>query len=97
MTKEDLKKQIELLVKDDERNQQTIINQRQEIERLNNIIKEVEKRLEQGIEDNKKEYNLKSQMAVFVLRDTLELIEELIGSNKENVWITNKIILWIRL
>ena len=54
-----------------------------EIERLNNIIKEVEKRLEQGIEDNKKEYNLKSQMAVFVLRDTLELIEELKGSDKE--------------
>ena len=82
MTKEDLKKQIELLVKDDEISQQTIINQRQEIERLNNIIKEVEKRLEQGIEDNKKEYNLKSQMAVFVLRDTLELIEELKGSDK---------------
>ena len=54
-----------------------------EIERLNNIINELEKRLEQGIEDNKKEYNLKSQMAVFVLRDTLELIEELKGSDKE--------------
>lgn len=41
MSKEDLKKQIELLVKDDESNQQTIINQRQQIERLENIIKEV--------------------------------------------------------
>ena len=53
-----------------------------EIERLNNIINELEKRLEQAIEDNKKEYSLKSQMAVFVLRDTLELIEELKGSDK---------------
>ena len=52
----------------------------EEVERLNNIINELEKRLEQGIEDNKKEYSLKSQMAVFVLRDTLELIEELKGS-----------------
>ena len=39
---EDLKKQIELLVKDDESSQQTIINQRQEIERLDNIINELE-------------------------------------------------------
>ena len=54
-----------------------------EIERLNNIINELEKRLEQGIEDNKKEYNLKSQMAVFVLRNTLELIEELKGSDND--------------
>lgn len=38
---EDLEKQIELLVKDDESSQQTIINQKQEIERLQNIIKEV--------------------------------------------------------
>ena len=54
------------------------INDREdEIERLNNIIKELEKRLKEGIEDNKKEYSLKSQMAVFVLRDTLELIEDL--------------------
>ena len=52
----------------------------EQIERLNNIINELEKRLEQAIEDNKKEYSLKSQMAVFVLRDTLELIEELKGS-----------------
>lgn len=50
---------------------------------LNNIINELEKRLEEGIEDNKKEYSLKSQMAVFVLRDVLELIEELKGSDKE--------------
>ena len=56
---------------------------KKENERLNNIINELEKRLEQGIEDNKKEYSLKSQMAVFVLRDTLELIEELKGSDKE--------------
>ena len=55
---------------------------KKENERLNNIINELEKRLEQGIEDNKKEYSLKSQMAVFVLRDTLELIEELKGSDK---------------
>lgn len=48
-----------------------------------NIISELEKRLEVAIEDNKKEYSLKSQMAVFVLRDTLELIEELKGSDKE--------------
>lgn len=40
MSKEDLEKQIELLVKDDEISQQTIINQRQEIERLKSIIKE---------------------------------------------------------
>ena len=51
-----------------------------EIERLNNIIIELEKRLEVAIEDNKKEYSLKSQMAVFVLRDVIELIEELKGS-----------------
>ena len=61
----------------------TIVKQMKEIERLNNIINELEKRLEQGIEDNIKEYSLKSQMAVFVLRDTLELIEELKGSDKE--------------
>ena len=38
MNKEELKKQIELLVKDDEKSQETIIKQSQEIERLNNII-----------------------------------------------------------
>ncbi len=38
---EDLKKQIELLVKDDEISQQTIINQRQEIEKLDNIIMKI--------------------------------------------------------
>ena len=43
MSKEDLEKQIELLVKDDEISQQTIIKQSEEIERLNNIINELEK------------------------------------------------------
>lgn len=47
MSKEDLKKQIELLVKDDESNQQTIINQRQQIERLENIIKEAREYIEE--------------------------------------------------
>ena len=61
----------------------TIAELHKEIDRLNNIINELEKRLEQGIEDNKKEYSLHSQMAVSVLRDTLELIEELKGSDKE--------------
>ena len=41
MNIEELTKQIELLVKDDEKSQETIIKQSQEIERLNNIIKEV--------------------------------------------------------
>lgn len=40
MSKEDLKKQIELLVRDDESNQQTIIKQSEEIERLKNINEE---------------------------------------------------------
>ena len=43
MSKEELKKQIELLVKDDEKSQETIIKQSQEIERLNNIIKQYDK------------------------------------------------------
>ena len=47
MSKEDLKKQIELLVRDDESNQQTIIKQSEEIERLNNIINEVSKELKE--------------------------------------------------
>ena len=47
MTKEDLKNQIELLVKDDESSQQTIINQRQEIERLNKQIEEYQKALDE--------------------------------------------------
>lgn len=38
---EDLKKQIELLVKDDESSQQTIINQKQEIDKLDNIIMKI--------------------------------------------------------
>ena len=46
-------------------------------EEMKSIINELEKRIEEGIEDNKKEYSLKSQMAVFVLRDILELIEDL--------------------
>jgi len=46
VNEEDLQKQIELLVKDDERSQQTIINQRQEIERLNNIINKTIKYVE---------------------------------------------------
>jgi hypothetical protein len=48
MTKKDLEKQIELLVKDDERSQQTIINQRQEIERLNKEIEDYQKELEKA-------------------------------------------------
>jgi len=40
MSKEDLEKQIELLVRDDESNQQTIIKQSEEIKRLKNINEE---------------------------------------------------------
>lgn len=45
MSKEELKKQIELLVKDDEKSQETIIKQSQEIERLNNIINKALRKL----------------------------------------------------
>lgn len=38
---EDLKKQIELLVKDDESSQETIIRQHEQIEKLDNIIFEI--------------------------------------------------------
>ena len=46
MSEEELKKQIELLVKDDEKSQETIIKQSQEIERLNNIINEIKAYIE---------------------------------------------------
>lgn len=43
ITKKDLEMQIEMLVKDDQHSQETIVRQAQEIERLNNIINELEK------------------------------------------------------
>lgn len=52
MIKEELKKQIELLVKDDEKSQETIIKQSQEIERLNNIINEVRECVETAISED---------------------------------------------
>ena len=83
MSEEDLKKQIELLVKDDESNQQTIINQRQEIERLNNIINELEKlELYEYTPDYDYDENLVDDYTPFNIEN---YIEELIGSNKENV------------
>lgn len=45
MTKKDLEMQIEMLVKDDQHSQETIVRQAQEIERLNYIINEFEEYL----------------------------------------------------
>lgn len=79
----ELKQEIERLNKENEDLKAITNIEMAKSEYYENIINELEKRLEQGIEDNKKEYSLKSQMAVFVLRDVLELIEELKGEDKE--------------
>jgi regulator of sigma D len=87
MTKKDLEKQIELLVKDDERSQQTIIKQSEEIERLNNIINELEKDLQSNMAyyDNLYE-ELDEQEYIdkyFALKEVFEKLQELKGSDKE--------------
>jgi len=82
VNKEDLQKQIELLVKDDERSQQTIINQKQEIERLNNIISELEKESYLGMLENQNnnDYAKGLYTAYKYINDKLH---ELKGSEKE--------------
>ncbi len=81
MNKEDLQKQIELLVKDDERSQQTIINQRQEIERLTNIISELEKWLEERLD--KLDINGYDDDVFNGIELALHKLQELKGSEKE--------------
>ena len=76
ITKKDLEMQIEMLVKDDQHSQETIVRQAQEIERLNNIINELEKYLKE------KQFLCEINKQVFswgVAGDCLDKLKELKG------------------
>ena len=74
MDKKELEKQIELLVKDDERNQQTIIKQSEEIERLHSIINEARELTKERIEEVK-EISYVEMSSKAYIKEQQELLE----------------------
>lgn len=81
----DLKKQIELLVKDDESSQQTIINQKQEIERLNKALLDIKELVVNNACLDDSINKCADDLIYYKCDELLDIVNKALGSNKENV------------